>query len=83
MTIEDIIKAQYNMVVERWKIESKYLKRLPLKDSDYKEMMNEAGNLSETRKGESQDYLCKRINAMMDEIAYIDRKYKEGKNDKE
>ena len=81
-TVDEILKAEYAMTIEMWKILSKYIKKMPLKDEDYKELADECNKLSESRKGKAQDVLCRWIIAVQDEIEFLDGKIKEAERDK-
>lgn len=78
-TIEGIVKAEYDLILNLWKFERKWLEKIPLGEADWREMNDEANKIAETRKGESQDKLCSILSAFMDEIEFIDKKMKEAK----
>lgn len=79
--IEEIVKAEYDMILDLWKFERKWLEKIPLsiEKGDWDNMLSEANAMAEKRKGESQERLCSIINAFMDEIEFIDKKMKEAK----
>lgn len=80
-TIEEIVKAEYDMILDLWKFERKWLEKIPLsiEKGDWDNMLSESNAMAEKRKGESQDKLCSIISAFMDEIEFIDKKMKEAK----
>ena len=73
-TIEEVVKAEYDLILDLWKFERKWLEKIPLKESDWSEMLDETNKMAEGRKGESQDKLCSILSAFMDEIEFIDKK---------
>lgn len=73
-TIEEIVKAEYNMILDLWKFERKWLEKIPLSFEDWDEMMVDANDLASKRKGESQEKLVAILNAFADQIEFIDKK---------
>lgn len=74
MAIEEIVKAEYNLILDLWKFERKWLEKIPLSFEDWDEMMADANDLASKRKGESQEKLVAILNAFCDEIEFIDKK---------
>ena len=73
-TIEEIVKAEYDLILDLWKFERKWLEKIPLSFEDWDEMMADANDLASKRKGESQEKLVAILNAFCDEIEFIDKK---------
>ena len=83
MTIDDIMKAEYDITIELWKMMSKYLKKIPLSMDDYKSMEEEANEIARKREGKSQDVLARWITAIETEVEHIDVRYKQINEKKE
>lgn len=75
--IEDIEKAEYAMITELWKYMHKYLKKIPLSEADYKNMVDEGNKMAKERNGQAQESLARIITAFAMEIEFIDKKQKE------
>lgn len=80
-TIDDLLHAEYEVVKKIWAIHSRYIKKIPLTDADYKDMVNDGNELAKARKGESQRRLAHWIDAVEEEVEYLDLKWKEMHND--
>jgi hypothetical protein len=77
--IEDVVKAEYELILDIWKFERKWLEKIPLTDTDWNKMMDEANEMAEKRKGKAQDLLCSILNTFCDEIEFIDKQMGGGK----
>lgn len=73
-TIEEIVKAEYDLILDLWKFERKWLEKIPLSFEDWDNLMADANNLASKRNGESQEKLVAILNAFCDEIEFIDKK---------
>ena len=71
--IEQIVKAEYEQIIEIWRFEHKWLDKSPLKDEDWGEMVAEANEIAKKRKGKWQEILAKMLNAVMEEIELVNK----------
>jgi len=81
--MDKLLRAEYDIIVALWELERKYITKIPLSPDEWRALTVEGNKLAEKREGEAQDILLKAIMAVMDAIAFIDRKVreKEGKSD--
>lgn len=71
--IEDIAKAEYEMITEIWRFEHKWLDKSPLKGEDWREMIADANAIAKKRQGKWQDILAKIVTAFVEEIELINK----------
>lgn len=79
-TIEDILKADYEIIVELWKFENKWVKKSPLSLEDWMQIKDESNAMAKKRQGKAQKILVAWINAVCDEIDFIDKNLQGGQN---
>jgi len=79
-TVEDILKADYEIIVELWKFENKWVKKSPLEYEDWEKINDESNEIAKKRQGKAQKILVAWINAVCDEIDFIDKNLKGAKN---
>lgn len=70
---EQIVKAEYEQIIEIWRFEHKWLDKSPLKDEDWGKMVAEANEIAKKRKGKWQEILAKMLNAVMEEIELVNK----------
>lgn len=61
------------MITEIWRFEHKWLDKSPLKDEDWREMVDEANDIAKKRQGKWQDILAKIVTAITEEIELINK----------
>ena len=71
--IEQIAKAEYEMITEIWRFEHKWLDKSPLKDEDWREMIAEANAIAKKRQGKWQDILATIVTAFCKEVELINK----------
>ena len=71
--IEQIVKAEYEQIIEIWRFEHKWLDKSPLKDEDWHEMIADANAIAKKRQGKWQDILARIVTAVAEEIELINK----------
>lgn len=77
--MDKLLHEEHHIITALWNMEKRYISRIPLNESDWKELIAEGNELAKERKGESQDVLVGIVLAIHSEIEFLDKKIREAK----